>query len=368
MDKDIRLDAAEIQLQNLTRTFGDLKAVDNVSLHIRKSDFYTFLGPSGCGKTTLLRMIAGFVTPDEGDILFDGLRVTHVPPWRRGVGMVFQNLALWPHMSVFDNIAFGLRERKVPRQAIREKVHAALALVHLEGLESRRPSQLSGGQQQRVALARTLVVEPRALLLDEPLSSLDAKLRIHMRHELIRIQRDLGITTIYVTHDQEEALALSTRVAVISKGRVIQEGTPKEIYSAPQSAEVASFVGTSNFLPGVVDRVEGSYVYVQVEGAAPLCAFWPASFEKPPDFGMPLLLTLRPEAIRLVAPSEDESGSRLQGRVQSATYLGASIQYDVAMSSGVVLKVDVSNPRAVLDAGTPVSLTFAPEDAVLLPA
>lgn len=368
MTQDIRLDAAEIQLSNLTKTFGDLKAVDDVSLHIRKSDFYTFLGPSGCGKTTLLRMIAGFVMPDAGDILFDGQRVTDTRPWRRGVGMVFQNFALWPHMSVFDNIAFGLRERKAPRHEIREKVHTALTLVDLEGLDDRRPSQLSGGQQQRVALARTLVVEPRALLLDEPLSSLDAKLRIQMRNELIRIQRDLGITTIYVTHDQEEALALSTQVAVFSKGRVIQQGTPKEIYESPRARGVASFVGTSNFLTGVVDRVDGAHVYLNVSGEGSLCAPWSASFDTPPDVGMTLLLTVRPESLQLVEPSDDGVVNRLQGTVLAATYLGASIQYDVETPSGVVLKVNVSNPRglSVLDAGTSVHLTFAPEDAVLL--
>ncbi len=252
--------AAEIRISHLSKQFGDLYAVHNESLHIQKGDFCTLLGPSGCGKTTLLRMIAGFTQPDTGDIFFDDQRVNDLPPWKRDVGMVFQNFALWPHLSVFDNIAFGLRERKLPKPQIREKVYGALQLVDLEGVEHRRPSQLSGGQQQRVALARTLIVEPRALLLDEPLSSLDARLRVQMGDELVRLQQDLGITTIYVTHDQEEALALSTKIAVFSNGRLIQEGTPREVYEGPREHAVADFVGTSNFLEGTITEVVGDRI------------------------------------------------------------------------------------------------------------
>ena len=249
--------ATEVRLINLWKKFGEVEAVRDVNLTIEGSDFFTFLGPSGCGKTTLLRMIAGFTRPDQGTIFFDEVEIKDVPPWKRDVGMVFQNYALWPHLSVFENVAFGLKERNLPKSIVQEKTHQALSMVNLEGLEKRRPSELSGGQQQRVALARTLVIEPRLLLLDEPLSNLDAKLRIQMRHELVRIQRDLGITSIYVTHDQEEALTLSTRIAVMSKGNVVQVGTPKEIYENPKSQEVADFVGTSNFFRAqVVEEME----------------------------------------------------------------------------------------------------------------
>ena len=258
-------DATEVRIEHLSKKFGELYAVRDVSLHIRKGDFYTFLGPSGCGKTTLLRMIAGFTTPEEGAIYFGDERVNDVPPWERNIGMVFQSYALWPHMTVFDNIAFGLKERKIPKPSVQEKVYAALEMVNLEGMEKRRPSQLSGGQQQRVALARTLVIEPRLLLLDEPLSNLDAKLRVQMRNELLRIQRELGITTIYVTHDQEEALAISTQIAVMSEGEVIQQGSPKDIYEAPWNQTVADFVGISKFLEGKVTKIDGDYVQLEFQ-------------------------------------------------------------------------------------------------------
>jgi iron(III) transport system ATP-binding protein len=222
--------ASEVRLDNVGKRFGDLWAVRGTTLTVAPGDFYTFLGPSGCGKTTVLRMIAGFARPDEGQVRLDGIVMNAVPPWKRDVGLVFQSYALWPHLSVFENVAFGLRERRVPRAEAGRRVQEALGMVNLEGMGDRRPSQLSGGQQQRVALARTLVIQPRVLLLDEPLSNLDAKLRAQMRIELLKLQRDLGLTTVYVTHDQEEALALSTRIAVVSAGRLIQEGTPREIY------------------------------------------------------------------------------------------------------------------------------------------
>ena len=366
--EDVGARSADIRLENLSKRFGDLYAVRDVSLHIRKGDFYTFLGPSGCGKTTLLRMIAGFIAPDAGTISFDGQRVNEVPPWRRDVGMVFQNLALWPHMAVFDNVAFGLRERGEGRETVQQKVRAALELVDLEGLGGRRPSQLSGGQQQRVALARTLVVEPRGLLLDEPLSSLDAKLRIQMRNELVRLQRDLGITTIYVTHDQEEALALSTRVAVFSHGEVVQEGTPKAIYESPCSATVADFVGTSNFLSGRVADVVAERAEVELKGGELVSVLWTASLESAPKLGERLLVSLRPESLRILSDAEQAPGNRICGTVAESIYLGSVLQYEVVAASGDRLRVNVSNPRRtpVLAEGEPVSLSFAPQDAVLL--
>src|SRR5581483_9696073 len=237
---------SEVRMESVGKRYGDQWAVRDISLSIRPGEFYTLLGPSGCGKTTLLRLLAGFVTPDEGRIVVDYEVIDAVPPWKRNLGMVFQHYALWPHLSVFENVAFGLRERGVSGRALAERVAAALARVGLAGFEARRPSQLSGGQQQRVALARTLVVEPRLLLLDEPLSNLDAVLRAQLRVELGRLHREVGITTVYVTHDQAEALALSTRIAVLEQGRIVQEGRPEEIYWRPRTRFVAEFVGAAN--------------------------------------------------------------------------------------------------------------------------
>jgi len=362
--------AAEVRIENLSKKFGELYAVKDVNLHIQKGDFYTFLGPSGCGKTTLLRMIAGFTTPNEGDIYFDEQRMNDIPPWERNVGMVFQSYALWPHLSVFDNIAFGLRERKVPKAVIREKVNAALKMVNLEGLEKRRPSQLSGGQQQRVALARTLVIEPRLLLLDEPLSNLDAKLRVQMRNELLRLQRELGITTIYVTHDQEEALSISTSIAVMSEGVVVQQGTPKAIYETPGTQTVADFVGISNFLEGEVVKIDGDYVQLESQDAGTLLISWKYSFEKPPEPGTALIIITRPEAIQIKVESPETSipTNRIQGEVLTSVYLGSLVQYDVKIASGSRIKVNTPNPRRtpLLQKGESVLLTFAPDDAVLL--
>lgn len=385
--------ATEVRIENLSKKFGNLYAVKDVSLHIQQGDFYTFLGPSGCGKTTLLRMIAGFTTPDGGDIYFDDQRVNDTPPWERNVGMVFQSYALWPHMSVFENIAFGLRERKVAKSAIRAKVNAALQMVNLKGMEKRRPSQLSGGQQQRIALARTLVIEPRLLLLDEPLSNLDAKLRVQMRNELLRLQRELGITTIYVTHDQEEALAISTSIAVMSQGVVAQQGTPKEIYETPWTQTIADFVGTSNFLEGRVMTIDGDYVQLESQDAEHLLISWKDSFAEPPLPDTRLIVNVRPESIQIHAGSESILDSdaetvllngsasakkaaapetsipnRIKGRIITSIYLGSLIQYEVEIASGGRIKVNGANPRGnpILQKGESVLLTFSPHDAVLL--
>ena len=237
-----------VELTNITKRFGPLRAVDDVSLTIGEGDFFTLLGPSGCGKTTLLRTIAGFYHPDAGEIRFGERLVNHIPAHRRETGMVFQNYALFPHLSVFDNIAYGLRARKVPKPEIAERIGRIIKSVQLEGLERRAPSKLSGGQQQRVALARALVISPQILLMDEPLSNLDAKLRVSMREEIRRIQKELGITTIYVTHDQEEAMAVSDRIAILNRGRLEQVGAPAEIYYRPESRFTAEFMGSSNII------------------------------------------------------------------------------------------------------------------------
>ena len=245
---------APVRLDRIGKRFGGAAVLDGVSLEFIPGGFNTLLGPSGCGKTTLLRTIAGFVAPDEGRVLLRGLDVTDVPPWRRRVGFVFQSYALWPHLTVFDNVAYGLRLRRLARVAVSSRVRQILATVGLEGAGERYPAQLSGGQQQRVALARALVLEPDVLLLDEPLSNLDAQLRVEMRAEVRRLQREVGITTIYVTHDQEEALELSDVIAVMGEGRVLQVGSPEAIYRQPRSVAVARFLGASNLVEGEVQR------------------------------------------------------------------------------------------------------------------
>ena len=241
-----------IELNGITKTFGDTKALDNVSLYIRKREFITLLGPSGCGKTTMLRIIGGFEYPDEGQVLFEGRDIAAVPPYKRRVNTVFQKYALFPHLNVFDNIAFGLRLKKMPKAEIAERVHRMLKLVNLEGFEKRSVDAMSGGQQQRIAIARALVNEPEVLLLDEPLGALDLKLRKEMQIELKQMQQQLGITFVYVTHDQEEALTMSDTIAVMQGGRIQQIGDPKRIYDEPKNAFVAAFIGESNILHGTM--------------------------------------------------------------------------------------------------------------------
>ncbi len=350
------MNAAQVRLEKIGKRYGELWAARDVDVNIQSGEFYTLLGPSGCGKTTLLRIIAGFLAPDEGTVFFDERAVNDVPPWQRDVGMVFQNYALWPHMTVFENVAFGLRERKIPRSEITKRVAEALARVGLSATEKRRPSQLSGGQQQRVALARTLVVQPRALLLDEPLSNLDAKLRAEMRIELLKIQRDLGITTVYVTHDQEEALALSTRIAVMDAGKVVQEGSPREIYERPRSRFVAEFVGQSNLFFGTIKQSGGGFVEIQTgEGFTIKAARNEAKTGK-------ITLYIRPEVIAL-APVGDASpeSNRLIGKVAASAYQGSSVAYEVDVQ-GRSLRAHVAHPRNLFQRGDEVAVIFDPKD------
>ena len=359
--------AAEVRLQGIGKRFGEVWALRSVTLEIPRGSFYTILGPSGCGKTTLLRIIAGFATPDEGTVSLDGVPVNSVPPWKRDVGLVFQSYALWPHLSVFDNVAFGLKERREPREVIQRKVAEALKMVNLGGFAGRRPSQLSGGQAQRVALARTLVVRPRVLLLDEPLSNLDARLRAEMRIELRRLQRELGITTIYVTHDQEEALALSTGIAVMAQGAVVQEGTPRAIYEQPASAFVAEFVGGSNILSARVVGIEGARLTIELAGGIPCTVTRPDGMEV--AAGETLLLALRPEAI-LVGPHAESAGeeNRIPGLVVSSIFQGASVEYELLVGQEK-LRAKVPHPRGnrALEPGEVALLSFGPEDVRPLP-
>jgi putative spermidine/putrescine transport system ATP-binding protein len=292
-------DEVAVRFNSVTKRFGKTVALHEVSLAVRRGEFMTLLGPSGCGKTTLLNLAAGFFSPDGGEILIDGERVNDVPTYRREIGMMFQNYALFPHMTVAGNVAYGLKVRHVPKHEIGRRVGEALALVKLTGLEDRKPRQLSGGQQQRVALARALVINPTVLLLDEPFSALDKNLRGSMQVELREIQRKLGVTTIFVTHDQSEALSLSDRLAVMSEGRIRQLGTPQEIYRRPCDRFVASFVGDANVLRGRLDRVDGADVVVAVGAARVKVSPLPGVAAS-----APVDLYVRPEHLRVSDSSE----------------------------------------------------------------
>ena len=317
------LDLVEVQ-----KRFGDTVAVESFNLAAERGEFVSFLGPSGCGKTTTLRMIAGFENPSAGTITIDGKDVTNVPPNRRNVGMVFQSYALFPNMTVADNIGFGLKVRKRPSDQVKKRVAELLDIVNLPDKGGRYPYQLSGGQQQRVALARALAFEPQVLLLDEPLSALDAKIRVALRHEIRAIQRQLGITTVYVTHDQEEALSLSDRVVVMSEGRMEQVGTPFEIYNFPATAFVASFVGTLNVLDGkIVDAGRGEI------SISDQTINLTRKFEGQP--GQPIRVALRPEMGTL---AERPVGcTRLVGRVSDVSFLGSIVRIRVQLGSGAAL-------------------------------
>ncbi len=302
----------EVKLENIVKTFGETVALKGISLHIKHGELFTLLGPSGCGKSTTLRIIAGLDFPDSGKIWFDKDEVTYLSSSERGAVLVFQNYALWPHMSVFDNVAYGLKIKKLPKDEIEKKVKWALELVKLTGFEDRYPTQLSGGQQQRVAIARALVVEPRLLLLDEPLSNLDAKLRLEMRSEIRRIQRELGITVLYVTHDQEEAMAISDRIAVMNVGTVEQVGTPKDIYENPRTEFVASFMGKTNVIPAKVIKRNGDKVTVEFENFK----LDGLTYTEKSDN---VVIVIRPERISL---KPVENSISLTGKVDLVEYYG----------------------------------------------
>ncbi len=338
---------AEVRLVEVSKRFGAISAVDHVTLHVPESSFFTLLGPSGCGKTTTLRIVAGFYPPDRGDVVIGGTRVNDLPPHRRQTAMVFQEYALFPHMTVYENVAYGLRMRRVPDSDVRRRVAAALTLVGLSGVEPVFPTRLSGGQQQRVALARALVVEPEVLLLDEPLSNLDAKLRVRVRTEIRLLQRQLGKTVLYVTHDQEEALAISDRIAVMDRGRVQQIGTPVEIYHHPANRFVADFVGLANFVEADVVgpdalRIGGVTLRAPLDGTRQQAA-------REGTAGGRVTLVLRPEAIRL-HPLRPQADNVLPGRITVASFLGTLARYWV-QAGGITWIVDVPSPGETVFAG-----------------
>jgi spermidine/putrescine transport system ATP-binding protein len=338
-------DYSAVELKNVTKQFTEFMAVKNTSLAIRQGEFFSMLGPSGCGKTTTLRMIAGFEHPTSGIIRLLGQDIQDQPPHRRNVNMVFQNYALFPHLTVFDNVAFGLEVKRVSRSEIRQRVTQALEMVRLPNLERRRPGQLSGGQQQRVALARALVNHPAVLLLDEPLGALDLKLRKEMQLELKRLQREVGITFIYVTHDQEEALTMSDRIAVMHQGEVLQVDQPTVIYERPVTRFVADFIGVTNFLEGRLVSQSGAVSLIEIEGLGQIHANAIAGAVS----GQAVTLAVRPERMELRTVPVASSDNQVQGTIVEVVFVGNDTQYFVQLSNGIRIMVRQQNRMPLAD-------------------
>jgi len=352
-------------LKSLFKVFGSgedaVTAVDDVNVQVKEGELVTLLGPSGCGKTTTLRMIAGFELPTSGEVLIDGEDVSTTPPNRRPTTMVFQNYALFPHLTVFENIAYGLKIRRDSSQDIRKKAEEVMGLVGLRGLGTRSPAQLSGGQQQRVSLARSLVMEPKVLLLDEPLSNLDAKLRVSTRLEIRKLQQRVGITSVYVTHDQEEALTLSDRVVIMHQGKIMQIGTPQEIYARPVNRFVADFIGKANFLEGRVGRITSQIqIELDIMGKKFQVSVQKDSFSE----GERVLLVVRPESVTL----EPKKPDTLIGTVREAVYLGSEMVYEIEVSKSL-LTVQIANPQehVAFEEGDEVTITFQEKNLHILP-
>ncbi len=352
-----------VQCHNIRAAYGTVEVLKNVNLDIKPGEFFALLGPSGSGKSTLLRLIAGFNKHQHGELLVDGRDISKQEPWNRNIGMVFQNYALWPHLSVWDNVAFGLVERKLEKTLIQKKVAAVLELVGLSNFGYRKPNQLSGGQQQRVALARTIVIEPQVLLLDEPLSNLDKTLRIQMRQELLALQRRLGITTIFVTHDQEEAMTTADRMAVLDQGVVQQVGTPSELYDEPINPFVANFVGTMNMLDAKVQSQKADSLVLEVMGVGELIV--PLSFfkSKLPDLGQKIILSFRPNAVELITNSSNSNDDsiNIQGAVELSEFIGEFNRYRVRVGARS-LYVDQAHHTGLskLAVGTKLNLKLSP--------
>ncbi|WP_315835403.1 ABC transporter ATP-binding protein [Bradyrhizobium prioriisuperbiae] len=366
-------DTPLLRIASVVKRFGGFVVVDGLSLDIRAGEFFALLGPSGCGKTTLLRMLAGFEAPDQGAILLDGRDIAPVLPHRRPVNMMFQNYALFPHLTVRDNIAFGLKRTDLPKVDIEARVREMLALVRLEGLEARKPDQLSGGQRQRVALARSLARGPRILLLDEPLAALDKKLRESTQSELMELQRRLGMTFVIVTHDQEEAMTVADRIGVMDRGRLVQVATPRELYEAPNSRWVASFVGDINMIEGRIVLHAADRIMVDAPDIGTIAAV-PTSRPQSADIGV----AIRPEKIRLekfgVAAGDADAGNggfnRFAGDVIDVNYLGGASVYRIRLDSGFVLRASVTNASRsdgdAMSTGQRVTASFAAADCVVL--
>jgi putative spermidine/putrescine transport system ATP-binding protein len=354
-----------LTLTRLTKRYPTTTAVDAIDLEVGRGEFLTLLGPSGSGKTTTLMMVAGFTPPSEGEIAVDDHPITGMAPEQRDIGVVFQNYALFPHMTVFDNVAFPLKMRRQPKAAIRAQVGRTLDMVHLTGLGDRLPRQLSGGQQQRVALARALVFDPGLLLMDEPLGALDRNLREQMKLEIKRIHSDVGVTVLYVTHDQEEALTMSDRIALMNRGRIAQLGSAEDLYERPASRFVAEFIGESNLLEGRVESVDGSPVFVHSVSVRLRVPHNPQAFRP----GEPYTFMVRPEKITL-GPAGGDATEGLHGTVEAVVYVGEFTRYRVRVAPEVVFGVKTPNTHAVLRAkpGDAVRLRWAVADAYLVPS
>lgn len=340
--------SVNVDIKNVVKRYGDFTAINDVSLNINEGEFFTLLGPSGCGKTTLLRMIAGFNSIEAGDILFGSQIINNVPAHKRDIGMVFQNYAVFPHLSIYDNVGYGLKARKVPKDIAHKKIMDALEIVQIAELKDRMPTALSGGQQQRVALARAIVIEPKILLMDEPLSNLDAKLRVQMRTVIKKLQRKLNITTVYVTHDQEEALAISDRIAVMNKGVVMQCDAPDVIYQRPANVFVSNFIGTSNFIKGNYngsDQISiGSYSFTKV-----------LKDKKSQD----ILISIRPEQFLIVDDNEDG----INGEIILSTFLGDFVNYEIQLEDKSVIEVnEYTQSRKTIRPHGSVKLQLSVED------
>lgn len=340
----------QVVIKNAVKIYGDYKAVNNANLTIKEGELFTLLGPSGCGKTTLLRMIAGFNSIDGGHISFGDKIINDIPAHKRNIGMVFQNYAIFPHMSVFNNVAYGLKARKIHKDEINKRVMEALEMVQMAQFKDRQPSQLSGGQQQRIALARAIVIHPDVLLMDEPLSNLDAKLRVQMRTIIRKLQKDLKITTIYVTHDQEEALAISDRIAVMKLGVIQQVGTPVEIYKDPQNTFIGDFIGTSNYLKGKVIEKDSNGTRININNKV-------INMKLKNDYSGEVIVGARPEEIIISDAKKDE----LNGEIVIGTFLGDFINYEIRLTNDQIIEVneytkDVSHIRK---SGDKVSLILS---------
>jgi len=361
-----------LSIRNLSKIFAGknkrVEALNDISLNVREGDLFTLLGPSGCGKTTTLRCIAGFEKPTSGEIDFLGKDYTSIPPFRRNIGMVFQSYALFPHMSIFDNVAYGLKIRKLPRREIKNRVNSIIDLVGLEDTQKRKPSELSGGQQQRIALARALVYDPHLLLLDEPLSNLDAKLRVYMREEIRRIQQRAKVTTIYVTHDQEEALSISDRIAVMHAGKVSQTGSPDEIYENPSSISVADFIGQANFLKCSVKRQSSESLVLTFPSGEKI--FLDRALEKFSNFFHPKgVLFVRPERIEVI--KESGRPNSLRGIVKRILYLGSLVRYFIKIFQHTApQEILVEKNRRIkgIRSGDEIALVFHGDDVRLFPS
>lgn len=353
----------ELHLKNVSKLFGETRAVDDITLHVQKGELFFLLGPSGCGKTTCLRTVAGFYQPDEGELYFDDRLMNDVPPHKRNIGMVFQNYALWPHMSIYENVEYGLNVRKLPAEVKKKKVQEVLEIVQMEEYADRNSNQLSGGQQQRIALARALVIEPDILLLDEPLSNLDAKLRLDMRQEIKRIHLAAGITSVYVTHDQKEALSMADRMAVMKDGKIIQSGSPREVYNFPVNSFVADFIGETNFVRGKLKEKVGEELFVET----PIGNIRSKHSTAELTAGNEVICSIRPESVDISDDPIENAPNQFAAKVRNIVYLGDVEEYWLTLGDSLEMQVTLHNPgqyeRHIDDE---VYVIFHPQDAVIL--